>query len=445
GQLNFNQKITDPTARNMAYPFGVALTVEGSLLVSDAAHSRVLFFRRPANADFTNGQAAEKVIGQTDFFTFGGGGGRRLNSPRHISTDTDDRLYVADAGNNRVLVYDRITVGSNDPDFAYPLGGVNAPQGIWVSPFTGEIWVANTRGGAGLATRFPRFEQLAINPNADFNIPAAAPLALTQDASGNLYIAEGTNRISVFFNAITFQIAGNYANRPLSPGTVSILYPAGGGVSFSSDSSAFSTLPLPQDLSDVQVLLNDQPVSLYAVSPRQINFLTPNNAPTSGTAEIQVIRKSTGQIIAVSTTQFGRVAPALFVQGAAAQGQLAALNQDNTVNTPQNPAAIGTFVQLFGTGQGFVPNAPPDGTAPTGPISTQDRPRVYLGGVNLVRDEDVAYSGLAPGLVGVWQINAKIPEDAAVGQNEASVQLNSVSSSVLPNGQRLRTFISVKR
>ena len=52
--------------------------------------------------------AAEKVIGQPDFLTGTRGTGQnRLSSPRHIAIDTDDRLYVADAGNNRIAIYDR--------------------------------------------------------------------------------------------------------------------------------------------------------------------------------------------------------------------------------------------------------------------------------------------------------------------------------------------------
>ncbi len=446
GQLSFTAKITDASARNMIYPFGLALTVEGSLVVSDAVHSRLLFFRRPVNGDFTNGQAAERVIGQPDFFTVGGSNAaRRLNSPRHIAVDTDDRLYVADAGNNRVQVYDRITTGNNDPDPAFSLTGIQNPQGVWVSPFTGEIWVANTRGDQ--ATRFPRFERLAISTRSDYTIPSSAPLALTQDASGNLYIAEGRNRIAMFYNALRFQTAGNYAERSLAPGTITTLYAAGGGVTFGNANVAFSTVPLPTELNDIQVLLNEAPVPLYYVGGAQgtpqINFLVPMNAPDSGTAEIQVVRKSTGQIIGISNPQFARVSPALFVQGGGIQGQLAALNEDNTVNSESNPAAKRSIIQLFGTGQGFIPNAPPDGTPPTGPVETPGKPNVYLGGADLVKPEDILYSGLAPSLVGVWQINARIPADAAPGRNDAYVQLNSVPSNQA-NGQRLTTYIAVK-
>lgn len=453
GQPNFNQRITDPSSRNMAYPFGLALTVDGHLLVSDAAHSRVLFFRRPANGQFTNGQAAERVIGQPDFFTVGSGTGeRRMSSPRHIATDTDDRLYVTDMGNNRVLVYDRITVAENDPVPAFRLGGVNGPQGIFVSALTGEIWVGNTRGNQ--ATRFPRFERLAISQAADYNIPSSAPLALTQDAFGNLYIAEGVNRIAIHFNALRHQIAGSYVERALSPGAIGILYPAGAGVQFASENRSFDQLPnpvpLPRELGDIEVLVNERPVPLYFVSPLQINFLVPMDAPTSGDAEIQIVRKSTQQVLAVSRLPFDRVSPALFVQGNAIEGQLAALNQDNTINSPENPVQVGQVIQLFGTGQGFVPNAPPDGTPPSGPIDTQERPpslRVVIGS-DFVQDSDIQYSGLAPSLVGVWQLNVRVPDNVAPSSAvDVVVQLRSVNSNTPPAGfprPRLRTTIAVR-
>ncbi len=125
GQRDANSRVTDASRVNMAYPFGVALTVElVHPVVSDAAHNRVLFFRRPAGGDFTNGLAAEKVIGQPDFFTIARATApNRMFSPRHIALDTDDRLYVADSGNGRVLIFDRITTAANDrqPRSCYPI------------------------------------------------------------------------------------------------------------------------------------------------------------------------------------------------------------------------------------------------------------------------------------------------------------------------------------
>lgn len=450
GQLSFNQRIIDATARTMAYPFGLAFTGEGHLVVSDAVHSRLLFFRRPASGDFTNGQAAERVIGQPDFTSAGRGNApNRMSSPRHIAIDTDDRLYVVDAGNNRVLVYNRITVGGNDPTPAFILTGLNSPHGIFVSALTGEIWVANTL--ANRATRFPRYERLAIDSRSDYDIPSNVPLAVTQDAYGNLYVAEASNRIAIYFNALRFQVAGNFASRPLSPGTWAVLTPAGAGVQFSDRAVVFDEtprpVPMPTEIADVQVLVNDIPAPLYYVSPLQINFLVPMRAPSSGTGEIVVVKPSTGQVIGAGTVAFDAVSPALFVVGGGASGQVAALNQDNTINSASNPIPKGQVIQMFGTGQGFIPNAPPDGVPAEGQIPIVEQPLKVLIGTDFVADSDILYSGLAPGLIGVWQINVRIPDRVAPGNAvPVVVQLRDVNSNIQnpASSQRLSTTIAVR-
>ena len=112
GQSNFNIKITDPSSTNMAAPYGLAFSGNNGLLVSDAVENRVLYipFNTAVNGigTFTagsNGLAATKVYGQPDFFTTTAGStDNQLNGPHGISSDSDGQLYVADTGNNRVLI-----------------------------------------------------------------------------------------------------------------------------------------------------------------------------------------------------------------------------------------------------------------------------------------------------------------------------------------------------
>lgn len=447
GQRDANSRVTDASRVNMAYPFGLALSVERHLVVSDAAHNRVLFFRRPTGGDFTSGMAAEKVVGQPDFFTISRvTAANRMFSPRHVALDTDDRLYVADSGNGRVLIFDRITTAANDPPVAFNLPSLTGAQGIWVSPQTGEIWVASTR--ANRAVRYPRFERLALGIRTDYEIGSPTPLALAQDSSGNLYVAEATNRVSIFFNGLRTQIAGNYAERPLSPGAIGIVYPRGTSTRFSNDIQTFDSLPnpvpLPKELADIQVLLDDRALPLYFVSPGQINYLVPYDVGASGTAELQVVRKSTNEILAAGTVGLAQVSPALFVQGSAEQGPVAALNQDGSVNTPANPVARGQYISLFATGMGSVGAAPAEGTPPPGPAPATEFLRVLIN-TEFVKDEDIQYFGLAPSLVGVYQINVKVPDSAAPGSAvDVVVQVRSTNSNVGAGGKLLKTTISVK-
>jgi uncharacterized protein (TIGR03437 family) len=447
GQRNATSRVTDASRFNMAYPFGLALSVERHLVVSDAAHNRVLFFRRPTGGDFTTGMAAEKVVGQPDFFSIvRATGTNRMASPRHIALDTDDRLYVTDSGNNRVLIFDRITTATNDPPTAFIIPGLSGAQGIWVSPLTGEIWIANTK--LNRAQRFPRFERLTLGVKTDYEIASGTPLALTQDSSGNLFIAEAINRVSIFFNGLRTQIAGNYAERPLSPGSIGIVYPRGTTTRFSAETKTFDSLPnpipLPKELGDIQVLLDDRPLPLYFVSPGQINYLVPFDIANSGTAEIQVVRKSVGEILAAGTVSLAQVSPALFVQGGFEQGQVAAINQDGTINSANAPIGRGQVITLFATGMGAVSGAPPEGMPVSGPTPASEFLRVLIN-TEFVKDEDIQYFGLAPGLVGVYQINVKVPESAAPSAAvDVVLQVRSTNSNVGAANKLLKTTIAVK-
>ena len=195
--------------------------------------------------------------------------------------------------------------------------------------------------------------------------------------------------------------------------------------------------------------MNDAPTPLYFVSPGQVNFLVPMGIPTSGTAEFQVVKKSTGQILASGNAPLDKISPALFTTNGGASGQVAAINDDGV--TPNSPTAMigrGKVITLYGTGGGFVTGAPPDGSAATGAINTDVQPpnvRVLIA-TDFVPDANISYSGLAPGLPGVWQVNVKIPDTVLPNpQTAIAVVVNSVSSNQGKGGVRLSTTIAVKQ
>ena len=75
-------------------------------------------------------------------------------------------------------------------------------------------------------------------------------------------------------------------------------------------------------------------------------------------------------------------------------------------------------------------NAPADGAAATGPVSASSKPLVVIGSSTTpLPDDNVSYSGLAPGLVGVWQLNILIPQSAQTG-GSVSIRIfqNSIPS-----------------
>ena len=411
GQSNFSRKITDPSASTMALPYGLAFASNNGLLVSDDIHNRVLFFAG-TSATFTSGMAASIVFGQPDFTTTtAGSGDNQFNSPHHISTDTDDRLYVADTGNARVSIFNRAPQASNSAHAALVLTGVGSPRGIFVSRATGEIWVSDASNNRAL--RYPNYDNLIVSQAPNASLFEVSPRALALDAAGNLFVADGANRVAIHYPGVAAVNSANFiVSRPAAPGTWIAVFFQGGNIQFSSQTTIASAYPLPTTLGGVQVLLNGNPVPLYFVSPGQINFYVPMTAPTSGTADLQIVNTDTGQILGDSSIVMSTVSPALFTLPGTGSGQVAAINQDGTLNGPDHPAPNGSIVAFYGTGQGVVAGAQPDGLPAVGQTPTPTHPRVVIG-TGFVDDSNITYSGLAPGLVGVWQVNVKIPDNVA--------------------------------
>jgi len=448
GQRDFRSLVTDASERTMRSPNGLAFTVEGHLLVSDLAHNRVLLFQRPEGGDFDDGMPASAVFGQPDFLsTTGSSAENRMISPRQIAVDTSNRLYVADAGNNRVLIFPRASNPGPDPRPSVTLMNADRdtvrlrnPHGVYVSPRTGEIWVADTN--ANRVWRYPHYDALLSNAVANGAVVANAPLAVTQDPFGNLVVNEAVNRVAMYFPAMAAVNAANFLQRPLAPGLIASLFPAGGSFG---EQTIQGAVPLPTELGDIQVLVNDRPAPLFFVSPGQINFFVPTDIPTSGAVELQVMRPSTGQVLAASSVTVAPVAPALFTLTQNGSGQIAALNEDNTVNGPSNPISRGRVIQLFGTGQGLVHNAPPDGNTHDQQSPVRGHTRVIINAQE-VPASNIEYSGLAPTLIGVWQINVRIPTSVPPGDAISVLILHDdVPSNDPSNPSRIRSTIAVKQ
>ena len=125
---------TNPTVSEftMVQPYGLALFANGSLAVSYPAANRILVYNI-SGGDFTSGQGASYVVGQTGFSQSATGtSNSQLNGPRHIAVDSSDRLYVCDFNNNRLVIYSKPTANTPAATFATPVGSIGQPIGIIV-------------------------------------------------------------------------------------------------------------------------------------------------------------------------------------------------------------------------------------------------------------------------------------------------------------------------
>src|SRR5262249_45709537 len=163
-----------------------------------------------------------------------------------------------------------------------------------------------------------------------------------------------------------------------------------------------SGLPISTTLGDVEVLVAGVPSPLLYASAAQINMQIPAKVPAGGFEEIQVVRASTGQVLASWLFRIDSVSPALFTADGRGVGQIAAVNQDGSINNVANPAKAGSYITLFGTGQGIVGGMPPDGqAAPPAPLlQTGPALKVFINS-DFVPQSDIEFTGLAPGFVGI--------------------------------------------
>jgi uncharacterized protein (TIGR03437 family) len=443
----FNQPIKDPSHQTMRSAYGLAFSAAGDLVVSDPLANRVLFFRKPAGGDFEAGSSASNVFGQADFSSslpvvFSG--------PRQISLDSGDQLYVADAGNNRIAVLPNVTIAGDNPPVLFSLTPLSSPFGVAVDPNSGEIWVSNT--AANQTLRYPQYQNVISNPTPDATFTVFGPVSVALDPFGNPVIAEGLiNRVSFYFPAIDYttsaggvpaRLSGNAANYfgRFAPGMLASIF-AFPNSQFGAETVTATTVPLPTTLGGVQVLVGGVAAPLIYSSPGQINFQVPSGTPVGGFVDFQVLGSSTGQILASWLFRIDEASPGLFTADGSGTGQLLAVNQDGTLNSDANPAKAGTYISLYGTGQGLITGMPADGRIAQGNIATPDTPQVFINS-GFVPNSDIQFSGLAPGFVGLWQINVKVPSDAPPGDVIVYIAYHEINSILDPNGIRRVTTIA---
>jgi uncharacterized protein (TIGR03437 family) len=375
-----------------------------------------------------------------------------LSGPHHIALDASDQLYVADTGNNRIAIIPPVPLAGDNPPVTFSITGVSSPFGVAIDKSTGEIWATNSGGNQLL--RYPKFQDVIDNPMPDADIGVAAPIAVALDPFGNPVVGEGINRVSFYFPAIDFttsaggvpgRLSGNAANYfgSFAPGMLASIF-AFPNSQFGSQTATFGSLPVPDTLGDVQVLVAGQPSPVMYASGSQINFQVPAATPVGGLQEIQVVLESTGQVLASWLFNFYAVSPGLFTSDGSGSGQLVATNQDGTTNNGSNPAKAGSYVTLYGTGQGLVNGMPPDGhpALSTGLLPSNPDLKVFINS-DFVPQGDIEFSGLAPGFVGVWQINVKVPANVPPGDVPVFVDLEGINSVLDPNGIRRVTTIRV--
>lgn len=276
------------------------------------------------------------------------------------------------------------------------------------------------------------------------DLQGRSPLRFTIDsaprstiASTSLFIVHGADTAlssgSLFllpskpsFGAATVVDAASFKGSGVAPGELISLFGTGIGPDTPVSNSGFDggTGALPSSLGGVSVTFDGVPAPLIFVSNTQVNLQVPYEV--AGRPSAVVVVQNQGSASDPVNVPVLEAQPGLFMQ--AGTSQAVALNQDGSVNSSLMPAPKGSVITLFATGPGVVD--PPVGTgkpASALPLSSASGVSATIAGL----EARVLFGGLAPGFVGLMQVNVEIPQSASSGSQP--VQL-AVSGQASPSG-----------
>jgi uncharacterized protein (TIGR03437 family) len=196
--------------------------------------------------------------------------------------------------------------------------------------------------------------------------------------------------------------AFSYQPGAVAPGEIVSIFGSGlgplNGISFSFDAA---TDALPVAGPGLQVMWNGIPAPLYYAREDQLNVQVPYELSGTSPATLSVTVNG-------ATNSLSNIPVAAAVPGLAG----VVFNADSTRNSPSNPAARGSLIVLFATGEGMT--LPPGRTGAYsmgGPAEPVPPASVLIGGLQ----SEVVFRGRVAGTAGVLQINARVPERAVPG------------------------------
>jgi len=215
---------------------------------------------------------------------------------------------------------------------------------------------------------------------------------------------------------------------PLSPGTIAQVY--GSGLA----SSAVSTgvVPLPTTFQNTFALVGSAQAPLYSLSNGQIDIQIPNEVIAS--QQVPIVLSVNNALTLPVMLSIVPATPGVLsaddgptppdVQNGA--HMIAQHSADFSLVSSSNPAKPGEYLVMYLVGMGATnPSVRSGAATPSSPLSpVVNQPTVTVGS----QPANVAFAGLTPGFVGLYQINFQVPTSVSSGELEVDVTQNGVAA-----------------
>ncbi len=202
--------------------------------------------------------------------------------------------------------------------------------------------------------------------------------------------------------------ASSAPGAPLAPGSIASAY----GDFLLTTPFLATTVPVPTELGGLSLDFGGVDAPLFYAGSGQVNLQVPWEL--AGESQANLTASFAGQTSDPQAVNLAPFAPGIFSVNSQGTGPGAIQDSSYQLITAANPAAGGfTDILIYCTGLGAVTNQPPTGAvAPSNPLAaTKTTPTVTIGGVSA----QVLWSGLAPGTVGLYQVNVRVPANAPTG------------------------------
>ena len=224
--------------------------------------------------------------------------------------------------------------------------------------------------------------------------------------------------------------AASYQYTPLSPGEIVVIFGLQIGPANLTTLQLNAAGNVSNSLAGTRVLFDGTAAPIVYTSANQIAAIVPYAVAGKTTTNVQV--ELNGQLSNSVAMPVGSSARGIFSADSSGLGPGAILNQDFSLNTPSNPAAKGSVIVLYATGEGQTTPAGVDGKPAVVPIPKPVQSvTVIFGGPGgiFVQSPQVLYAGSAPGeTAGVLQVNVLVPANAPSGNVPIGISVGNQKS-----------------
>lgn len=445
-RINAGGNAIDYTAKVNGIPTSIAVDPSGAVFVAGTETNsqgvNTGFLARVA-PDGSAGYYALLPLGQTDrvatdavgnVVIFGGGLLQRVDANGAVTLSTNTRgntsfaldgagnAYVTIATNGLFPVKNTLATCAFDPSVKPPsysqLLSVYAPDGSLIQ--TTYIPGGDNLGSPLLAVTPNSTVLVAATAGPTFRPTQAGPFPAQQ--TGGMFLTSLTpNASAPTYSLACLANAASFGIASLAPGELVALFGNGLGPQQGISTQATATVPYPTSAGNVQVTFDGTPAPLLWVQDAQINAVAPwSLTPGQNTKVCVTYNNVTTNCLTWPVVQ---ASPAVFTLDGL---HAAALNQDGTINSANNPASPGSTISLFATGLGPLAPAQADGSLIETPLPANALAAVinvtasYTIGIPFGTPQNtpfpVSYAGPAPTLVaGISQINCQVKSFPSYG------------------------------